>query len=214
MNTCSHKIQIKLKDKQDVFWYNSCSISKEMLGGNMKKLVCLLSLALILVGCSSTPKNEATPTPEATQTPSVDQGEEGTTGGETANLTELQKKIDAVLNSGKYELPGFMMADEATLGNLYYLTTEDVNDYAIFLPMMNVQATEIMVVEAKDGKVDAVKEALDKRLADLDATWAQYLPAQYELVQNYVTFTEGNNVVVVIAEDAQAIADDIQTALK
>lgn len=180
----------------------------------MKKLVCLLSLALVLVGCSSAPKNEATPTPEATQTPSVDQGDEGTTGGETANLTELQKKVEGVLNSGKYELPSFMMVDEATLGNLYYLTTEDVNDYAIFLPLMNVQATEVMVVEAKDGKVDAVKEALDKRMQDLDTTWSQYLPDQYELVKNHVTFTEGNYVVIVIAEDAQAIADDIQAALK
>lgn len=177
----------------------------------MKKLMCLLSLVLVLAGCSEQSKSEATPTTAPTVTPST---EEGSVGDETVEMTELQKQVNDVIESGKYELPSLMMVSEDELETLYYLNSDDVNDFAIFLPLMNVQATEIMVVEAKDGKVDVVKEALDKRLADLDATWAQYLPSQYELVQNYVTFTEGNTVGVVIAEEAQAIADDIQASLK
>lgn len=174
----------------------------------MKKIVYLLSLVLVLVGCAGPTKSEATSTPSATESPSVDQDQN------EDDLTALQAKVDGVITSGKYELPGFMMAGDTELESLYYLNSDDVSDYAIFIPMMNVQATEIMAVEAVDGKVGVVQEALDKRLADLDATWAQYLPSQYELVQNYVTFTEGNTVVVVIAQEAQAIADDIKATLK
>ncbi|MEG0176412.1 DUF4358 domain-containing protein [Anaerorhabdus sp.] len=180
----------------------------------MKKLLALMSLSLILAGCTSTPKEEvATPTPEATATPGETTGNEGTTGGETVTMTEFQTAVDSVVNGGTYEFPSFMTINDETLSSVYGLTPEDVENYAIYVPMMNVQATEIIVVEAKDGKLDAVKEALAKRMTSLEDTWSTYLPDQYELVQNRVEFEDGNLVGIVIAENADQIAKDIQTAV-
>ncbi|SJZ55089.1 DUF4358 domain-containing protein [Anaerorhabdus furcosa] len=178
----------------------------------MKKLLALMSLALVLAGCSTAPKDEPVKTPEMTPGEVVDG--EGVTGGESAEMTKLQKAVDSVVNGGTYEFPSFMTVDEPTLETIYYLVSDDVQDYAIYLPMMNVQATEIIVIEAKEGKVDVVKEAVAKRLADIETTWAQYLPDQNELVLNRVEFTDGNIVGVVISENAEAVAKDIQAALK
>ncbi|MEG0077013.1 DUF4358 domain-containing protein [Anaerorhabdus sp.] len=178
----------------------------------MKKLLAFVSLALILAGCSSAPKEEPVATPEITPGEVVDG--EGVTGGESVEMTKLQKAVDSVVNGGQYEFPSFMTVDEPTLKDLYYVLTDDIEDYAIYLPMMNTQATEIIVIEAKEGKLDVVKEAVAKRMADIETTWAQYLPDQHELVLNRVEFEDGNIVGVVISENAEAIAKDIQAALK
>ena len=82
------------------------------------------------------------------------------------------------------------------------------------MPMMNVQATEFFVAKAAAGQVETVKAAAVKRQADLDATWSHYLPAQYELVQNYKLVVNGDYVLFVVAENAQAAVDAFNSLTK
>ena len=71
--------------------------------------------------------------------------------------------------------------------------------------MINVKAEEVFVAKVKDGKMDAVKEGIEKRQADLDAQWKQYLPDQYELVEKAQTVVNGNYVLFVVSEHADDI---------
>ena len=75
------------------------------------------------------------------------------------------------------------------------------------MPAISVQATEFFIAEVKDGKMDAVKAAVEKRQADLVQQWSQYLPEQLELVENYQLVTSGNYILFAISEHAdQAVS--------
>lgn len=150
----------------------------------MKKIVLILTMCLLVVsGCSS--KND-----------------------ETKDV-KLKDLMNTILNEASYELPGTMEIDDATLSSVYNMDAADVEQYAIAFPMINVQATEIIMVEAKDGKLDTVKKALDSRMKTVEETWAQYLPEQLELVKNRKTIEKGNYVIIIIADKA----DEISTAI-
>ena len=76
-----------------------------------------------------------------------------------------------------------------------------------FCPEISVQATEFFIAEVKEGKMDAVKAAVEKRQADLVQQWSQYLPEQLELVENYQLVTSGNYILFAISEYAdQAVS--------
>lgn len=173
----------------------------------MKKILALaLIMGLILTGCSK--KND---TPAPTPTPSATPEATVPTDGETGD-SALTTAVNGVL--GNYDLPSFMNVGDSELKALYSINREDVEDYAIFKPMMNVHATEIIVITAAEGKLDAVKEAVEAYMTVQEENWSTYLPDQHELVKNRVVKEKGNTYIVVVAEEAEAIAADIEAAME
>ena len=176
----------------------------------MKKLIigCIVVSCLMLTGCSKknpqpTPTPSVTPSTEPTMTPSASPE---TAGG-------VKGIMEAIRRNDEYQLPMSMDVDDTVLMDMYGLSSDLVKDYAIFMPAMNVHATEIILVEAQDGKLEEVKKALDKRLETIEQTWSTYLPEQYELVKNRKTLEQGNVIAIVIADQADAILKDITDSL-
>lgn len=95
------------------------------------------------------------------------------------------------------------------LGTIMGINTENVEKIAGKIPMMNVQASMYLLVQAKDGAVDTVKSELDNYLAQYEEQWSTYLPAQYALVQNRKVGTVGNTIYVIIAENAVTLEQEI-----
>lgn len=48
----------------------------------------------------------------------------------------------------------------------------------------------------------------------VEQTWSTYLPEQYELVKNRKTLEEGNVIAIVIADQADAILQEISDSLE
>lgn len=112
------------------------------------------------------------------------------------------------------ELPSMMELDDTTLKDVYGIDAADLESYVARIPLMNVHATEFFIAKVKDGKMDSVKEAIAKRQADLVTVWEQYLPEQYELVQNYKLETEGNYVLFCVSAQADEVVGLFQDAAK
>lgn len=112
------------------------------------------------------------------------------------------------------ELPSMMELDDTTLKDVYGIDAADLESYVARIPFMNVHATEFFIAKVKDGKLDTVKEALTKRQASLDEQWSQYLPEQYELVQNYKLETEGNYVLFCVCAQADEVVGLFRDAAK
>lgn len=112
------------------------------------------------------------------------------------------------------ELPSMMELDDSTLKDVYGIDAADLESYVARIPMMNVHATEFFIAKVKDGKMDSVKEAIAKRQADLVTVWEQYLPEQYELVQNYKLETEGNYVLFCVCAQADEVVGLFRDAAK
>jgi hypothetical protein len=86
------------------------------------------------------------------------------------------------------------------------LNKEEIANGKVIAALMNVNADEIILLEAKDEKqVASLKKALEKELEGQVQTWKQYLPDQYEKVEKnsiktngkyllYVTYTQPENI--------------------
>lgn len=86
------------------------------------------------------------------------------------------------------------------LSMLMEINKDDVVSAIGKVPMMNVHASMYLVIEAKEGSVDAVKAKVEEYAQTQEAHWQTYLPAQYELVKQRKFGTIGNYVYLVIAD--------------
>ena len=130
---------------------------------------------------------------------------------EETTTPEPEPTVDVVQSTwnaiSQLDIPSLSDVDAETLSALYGINTDDLVSYVCKMPAISVQATEFFIAEVKEGKMDAVKAAVEKRQADLVQQWSQYLPEQLELVENYQLVTSGNYILFAISEYAdQAVS--------
>lgn len=134
-----------------------------------------------------------------------------TDGGQTANEPSKSFGEMAEELSGEIEA-ATMEADETILKDIYHLDLDKVEEAKAYMAMMNVHADDLVLVKAKSEEdAKAVEESLKQRNADSVETWKQYLPEQYELVQNYKLERKGNYVFYVVSEKADDLAKKFQS---
>lgn len=130
----------------------------------------------------------------------------------TINLNDLWSKIEAL-----GEMPMLGDTPEEILADGYGIDPADLEGYISKSPMMNVQSTEFFIAKVKDGKMDAVKNAILARKDAVASTFEHYLVDQYDLVQNYKLTVNGNYIFFAIseyAEQAEKLFNDAITAAK
>lgn len=86
------------------------------------------------------------------------------------------------------------------------LNKEEITKGKVIAAMINVNADEIILLEAKDEKhVASLKESLEKELEGQVQTWKQYLPEQYEKVENNIIKTNGKHLLYVTYTEPKKI---------
>lgn len=196
------------------------------------------ALALTLTSCG---KKASEPTPAPTDTPAVSESVKPsdtpapsvepsvepeaskepvqshpieTLPAESAPAAELSAEdVWNAVSAGR-ELPDFMDLDDGLLSDLYGIDAADLDSYVAKVPMINVKATEFFIAKVKSGKMDAVKDGVAKRQADLDEQWSMYLPDQLELVRNYKLAESGDYVMFAVTEDADDIVKAFNDCVK
>ena len=169
---------------------------------------------------SSAPAEEESQAPESTPSskPSQQPTESTKPSANPTPTPESKPQTDVVASVwndiSKLELPSLMELDDSMLSSLYGISASDMVSYKCYMPMMAVHATEFLVAEVKDGKMDTVKAGIAKRQADLVAQWSQYLPEQLELVENYQLVTSGNYILFAVSEHADEAVSAFNTYTK
>ena len=126
-----------------------------------------------------------------------------------------ESKVQAVWTAiSDRELPFFQDLDDELLSDFYGVDPANLVEYICKIPFMNTQATEFFIAQVQSGKMDTVKSALEKRQADLEEQWSQYLPDQLELVQNYKLVTNGDYILFAIADCADEAVSEFNTYTK
>lgn len=86
------------------------------------------------------------------------------------------------------------------------LDPEKLASGKVIAAMMNVNADEIIVLEAKEeADVASLKEMLEKELDGQVQTWKQYLPDQYEKVEKNVIQTKGRYLIYITYSEPEKI---------
>ncbi|MEG1010161.1 MAG: DUF4358 domain-containing protein [Clostridia bacterium] len=109
---------------------------------------------------------------------------------------EIQQKIFDSLDS---EIPATIQIDNEQFTELYNLN--NVEDFCINIPMMNISATEIGIIKVKNlNDVNYVKDKLDKRAKTILNDQEKYLNDQYELAKKPLIKAKGKYVIFSISE--------------
>lgn len=130
-------------------------------------------------------------------------------------LNKSEKSIDINLasqtlsNSAPFNDLSTVDITKDLLSSLYGINIENVENVLGKMPMMNVQASMYVLIQAKEGTVETVKSELDKYATQYEEQWSTYLPEQYDLVKNRKTGVVGNVVYMIIAENAETLQQEI-----
>lgn len=97
--------------------------------------------------------------------------------------------------------------DYSVLSQLYAIDPDEYEEAIGKMPMTNVHASMYLVIKAKDGSVNKIKEKVQTYAGVQERTWSTYLPDQYQLVKQRKLGVRGNYVYLVIAESAAEIEE-------
>lgn len=115
-------------------------------------------------------------------------------------------------------LPGYLELDltkeeQNPIAELF--NKEDIEEGTVLQPMMNVKSDLIIVLKAKDeSKVEELKASLEKVKEGQVSTWSQYLPDQYEKVENNVIKSTGKYLVYATYDNPEKIEEIFDNLLK
>ena len=162
----------------------------------MKKVLVSMLLvsaaAVSMVGCGNkteTPNNNT----------NVEQNEQGNTSQESNNSRDLNVKgiMDGILALDSIPMP--MEINEEDAEAIYHLDLKNVEEFAISVCGRSPGVGLVVLVEAKEGQVDSVKESVEAILADEVAN--AFYPDEQEAAENAKVEVNGNLVSLMILYD-------------
>lgn len=119
------------------------------------------------------------------------------------SLQDVLNAVDAKFNEKyAYEYGAIAMkmpVDDQYLADFVDLDTSAYDEYAGGVSMSMTNSDAFFAVKAKEGKVDVVKQALEKRLADLIAQYEFYpVNGSYDRAKAGEVYVKGNYVFLIV----------------
>ena len=127
-------------------------------------------------------------------------------GSEEEKTIDLNTASQTLSNSSPFNELSTMDITIDVLSSVYGINTQNVENVIGKMPMMNVQASMFLLIQAKDGTAETVKSELDQYATKYEEQWST---EQYELVKNRKTGIVGNVVYMIIAENAETLEQEI-----
>lgn len=115
------------------------------------------------------------------------------------NLQELSTTIS---EKKPFDEMPTMEVDTTLLESVFEINADEYEEVVGKVPMMNVQASMYLIIKAKDGSVDSVKQKVEAYAQKQEEIWSTYLPEQYDLVKQRKFNVIGDYVYLIIAENA------------
>jgi hypothetical protein len=165
----------------------------KVLTKNLNKKIIISTLLIILTmgilgGCGSSTKPEAKNPPVKEISEKIRQ---------TADISQMKE------------------GNEAKLKKLFDISTDELDGYVFYMAPSNVKADELLIMKLKDSNnINAIKDKIVKRSDKQAATFKDYAPDEYYLLQKKVIKTKDNYIIYVVSKDAEKISNAFDEAFK
>ena len=123
----------------------------------------------------------------------------------------LKQVIDQVYENYPVAMAAEM--DESVVTDLLGLSTDDVEDYAVYITMVMVSSDNLIGIKAKEGKVETVQKALEARKEMVVQSFEQYLPTELDKAKAGKVVTLGDYVFLIIVSNADMDEEDVTAGI-
>ena len=105
-----------------------------------------------------------------------------------------------------------MMGDVTTdvMEDTIGVKPEDVEEFIMGQPMMNVKADTYIIVKPAQGKKDTVKNAISNYFSQKEQDWSTYLPDQYEVIKNRMEKELGDYLVYIASTNNDKLYEIVE----
>lgn len=162
-------------------------------------VLCSAALMAVTVGCGSDGESS--------------EGE--TTGG--AENVSVQAVLESIRESAGDNLDASLFFEDSVFqencSRLFSIEYSQLSDGGILYCESGEYADEISILMPADGDVEAASQLLEQRKQDRVSVYEGYSPSETEKAQNGVVFTENGCAALVIADNAEDVAEAVREAL-
>ncbi len=124
------------------------------------------------------------------------------------NQPLLSEIIDSIQNI--IDLSKMHHLDGDKFERLYNIDLGWLDEFSVYISMSNIKAEEIAILKVKDSiDMEKVKEKVLLRLDYQANSFKDYLPQEYNLIENYILKIKGRYLFLVISENADEIKNII-----
>ena len=107
---------------------------------------------------------------------------------------------EAVISTA--DLTPMAEGDNQTFKRLYGLSASDYENVLLYYPTTNMGAEELLLIQLKDlSQQQAVKDAIESRLDTQKKSFDGYGVDQYAMLEKAVVEVQGNDILLVVAND-------------
>lgn len=177
-------------------------------------IVYVVAISAILLSCSGCSNNESEPsnTDNNSSAPKSDNITNITTiTSETENNEKTANDLaQAVLNSVQF--PQLVEVTDKDIISDMGIDLSLAEDYSVYQQMLSVDVSEVIILKAKEGKINEVTEQLEKRKKALINDFAIY-PGQVASAEATVTGSKNNIAYLICHVDAAEAEEALKKAI-
>ena len=136
--------------------------------------------------------------------------------GGSAKEVDLQKVMTEITASVTLPTNDMMtLTDVSKLMDYYGISADDVESFAVQMNSSGVEQDEIVMIKGKDSAAaERIREALQRRLDSKANQMKNYLPEQYDIIEDCEVDVEGNYVTLFISEFDDEMDNIFESHLK
>lgn len=132
--------------------------------------------------------------------------------GDKISSSKLEDVTAKVIEA--MDMTDLSVADNRTVRRLYGLNVDDYDGVSLYVSDSNLKVEEVLIIKLKDeSQAETVEAAALGRVDTQLQSFEGYGPEQCKLLEDHVLDTEGNYVLFVVNQEAQAADQAFQKSL-
>lgn len=104
--------------------------------------------------------------------------------------------------------------DGKILKKLYSIDKLNLDDFLLYAPTSNMQASEILILKVKPGYMGSIKTNVQKRVDAQTNSFKNYDKEQYNIIKEYELKVKGDYLFLIITKENSKIEDAISRSYK
>lgn len=123
--------------------------------------------------------------------------------GGRESRTPFEEMRTAVVSAA--DLAPMTEGDNQMLRRLYGLDPESLEEYCLYYPTSSMAVEELLLVKLDSGQAEAVRNAMEARIASQRESFDGYGPDQVALLDRSAVEVRGNYALLIVAEDPESV---------